>query len=339
MPAHFGLDIGSYSIKLIQAKKEGTGFRLVTFGEVRTPADLNSEADKDKLAFIEAIKKLAEDCKVTTKKVALALSESEVYSQVIELPYLSETELASAINFEAEQYIPVPLEEVQLEYLVLKTPPKGAINEKMEVLLVGAKKKALEKIVEVIEKAGLTPITAETEILSLIRILPPDFAKIGLLLDLGFRSTDIAIVQDHNLRLVRTLNTGGEALTRAVATSLNMEFVQAEQYKVSYGIDESQLEGKVAKAIIPTFDVILEEIRRGLAFFSQREQDKKADLVILSGGGAEMPGLSSYLAKSLNLEVSIIDPFAKFIKDEEFPKIVGAPRFSVAAGLAIREDE
>lgn len=339
MPAHFGLDIGSYSIKLIQAEKKGRGFRLVTFGEVRTPVDFKSEAEKDKLTLIETIKRLIADAGVTTKNVVLALSESEVYSQVIKLPYLSETELASAITFEAEQYIPVPLEEVQLEYLVLKTPPKGVKTEKMEVLLIGAKKQSLDKVADVAEKAGLTSIAAETELLSLIRILPPNFTKTGLILDLGYRSTDMVIVKGNNLKLIRTINTGGEALTRAVATTLNMEFGQAEQYKLSYGLDISQLEGKVAKAILPPLSVIIEEIKRGLAFFVQKQEGKKVDLIILTGGGAEMRGLSSYLAKTLNLEIVVVDPFARFVKDEKFSKMLGIPRFSVATGLAIREDE
>lgn len=121
MSAHFGLDIGSYSIKAVQVEKKGKAYKLVGLGEIRTPANILSQSEADKRAIARAIKKLIAEAKINTKEVILCLSESAVYSRVIELPYLSQTELASAINFEAEQYIPVPLNEVKLEYVVLST--------------------------------------------------------------------------------------------------------------------------------------------------------------------------------------------------------------------------
>ncbi|MCM8787810.1 MAG: pilus assembly protein PilM, partial [Candidatus Omnitrophica bacterium] len=210
MTAHFGLDIGSYSIKLVEGEKKGKEWRLVTFGEAKTPVDINSDAPKDKVALSETIKKLCQSCRVTTKNVVFSLSETEVFSQVIELPYFNDAELATAINFEAEQYIPVPLDEVQLEYLVLKRPPKGS-SEKMEVLLVGAKKRILEKKVEILEAAGLIPKAAETETLALIRCLEKSNKGVYFVVDLGFRSTDLMIVLDGVLKFVRTIPSGGEA--------------------------------------------------------------------------------------------------------------------------------
>jgi len=338
MTAHFGLDIGSYSIKLVQAEKKANNFQLITYGEVRTPVALNSEAQKDKVALAEAIKKLTADAKTTTKNISLALSETEVFSQIIELPYLSKAELAAAINFEAEQYIPVPLSEVQLEYLVLKTPPKGAIKEKMEVLLIAAKKDSLNRMVNLVEMAGLTPLSVETEVLALIKCLTSNQKQANLVIDLGNKSSDMMIIYEDNLKFVRTLNTGGEALTRALAQALNMDLAQAEQYKVSYGIDQSQLEGQVAKSLLSAFNIITEEIKKSLAFFSQKQPETKVRSIILTGGGAELKGISAYLAKLFNLEVFVFNPFDKFIKEGQFPEILGKPRFTVAAGLAMRDD-
>ncbi len=340
MSARFGLDIGSYSIKLAKVEKSGKEFRLSTWGEVRTPVSLDSEAQQDKVTLQETIKKLVDDAKVDTKNVILGLPETEVFSQIIELPPLSKAELATAINFEAEQYIPVPLEEVQLEYLVLKMPPKGAVNERMLVLLVAAKKRTLTKIVEAVEGAGLIPLAVETEVLSLLRLLNNyDATKAQFLIDFGHRSTDMVVIYNNTLQFIRTLNTGGEALTRAVAKNLRMEPLQAEQYKVNYGINEGQLEGKVAKTLKPILNVIIDEVKKGFAFFQQKNSEAKINSLIISGGGADMPGLSSYLAKTMNLEVLVLDPFVNFIKDEKFPKNIPGSRFSVAVGLATREDE
>lgn len=339
MPAYFGLDIGFYSIKLIEAEKKGQEYVLSAIGEIRTPADINSEADKDKLALVEAIKKLTNDCKTTTKNVSLSLSEKEVYSQVIELPSLSERELASAIHFEAEQYIPVPLTEVQLEYIILKSPAKGTLNEKTKVLLVAAKKRSLDKMVEIVEKSGLVPVAVETETLSIIRSLNLDNSKTGLVLDLGHRSTDIFIVKEQNPQFIRPLDIGGETLTRVVGEALSMEVLQAEQYKIAYGLDESHLEGKVVKAILSIFGVVLEEIKKAITFFNQNQPEKKVEFIVLTGGGAEMPGLSAFLTKNLDLEIVIADPFFKFVKNERLSKIKDIPKWCIAAGLAAKNDE
>lgn len=339
MPAHFGLDIGLYSIKLVEARKKGSSYQLAAFGEARTLAPLDSKSEQDKIAVSETIKKLVADSKTTTKNVALSLSENDVFSQVIELPYLSSAELASAIKFEAEQYIPVPLEEVKIDYLVLKMPPKEAITEKMEVLLVGAKKQALDNITKLVEKAGLYPLIVETEVLSIIRGLASEVLSTVFILDFGFRSTNLIIVKDGILKFIRTLSTGGEAFTRAIAKSFNMDIGQAEQYKVSYGVDEALLEGKVSKAIEPALSAIVEEVKRSLEFFSQKEAGMSPKNLILSGSGANMPGLSSFLTTQLNLEVTVADPFFKFEKDEKLKSIAGRPGFTTAVGLAVREDD
>jgi type IV pilus assembly protein PilM len=340
MAAHFGLDLGSYSIKLIQAQKKGKSFALSTYGEIRTPANLESDANKDKFAIIEAIKKLVATSKVSAKEVFLALSESNVYSQVIYLPPLSTAELASAINFEAEQYIPVQLDEVEFEYIILSNPQKGAgATANMEVLLVAAKKRALEKMLFLVQKAGLSPMAMETESLSIVRSDAGNLNRNKLMVNLGNRSSEIIILINQKIKFIKTVNTGGEAFTRAIATSLNMNFNQAEQYKIFYGLDKTQLEGKIAKAILIPCSVIFDQIKKSLAFINQKQPENKVDLIVLTGGGADMPGLSALLAKETNLEVIISDPFSNFMKTNNFPKINNAARFSVAAGLSIREDE
>jgi len=208
----------------------------------------------------------------------------------------------------------------------------------MEVLLIAAKKDSLNRMVNLVEMAGLTPLSVETEVLALIKCLTSNQKQANLVIDLGNKSSDMMIIYEDNLKFVRTLNTGGEALTRALAQALNMDLAQAEQYKVSYGIDQSQLEGQVAKSLLSAFNIITEEIKKSLAFFSQKQPETKVRSIILTGGGAELKGISAYLAKLFNLEVFVFNPFDKFIKEGQFPEILGKPRFTVAAGLAMRDD-
>jgi len=338
MSAHFGLDIGSYSIKVAQIEKKGKGYKLAAIGEVRTPVNIVSQSEVDKRALATSIKKLVAEAKIGAKEAVLSLSESSVYTQVIELPYLSQTELASAISYEAEQYIPVPINEVKLEYIVLSTFSKGLREKKMEVLLVAARKYAIDRIVLITELAGFTPIALETEILSLVRVINFSLDKDCLILDLGNASTNIVILQDQKLKLVRTLNTAGEAFTRSVAQDLSMEFLQAEQYKTTYGLNKNVLEGKVAKAIIPIFEVILTEVRKALNFFLQKQPEAEIGTLVVAGGGAAMPGVSSFLAQALNLEVIMLDPLKNFTQESKLEKLKNRERFSTAIGLAMREE-
>jgi type IV pilus assembly protein PilM len=337
MPAHFGLDIGSYSIKVIQAEKKDKRWRLITYGETRTPVNINSQAEADKQAIADAIKKLVKEAKIKTENVALSLPERAVYTQVINLPQLSETEIRSAINFEAEQYIPVPLGEVEVEYLVLSTSPKKTREKRMEVLLIAAQKQIMEQRVNLVETAGLTPIILETEVLSLIRLINLVFRERCLVLNLGYSSSSVFIIHNQKLELVRSINTGGEALTRAVSRELNMAYLQAEQYKTAYGLDDSVLEGKIGKVLLTTFNVILTEVNKALGFFRQKNPRSMISTLLVTGGGALMTGVNSYLAQSLNLQVMTLDPFKVFLRNEKVDKIKGKTRFSNAIGLAIRE--
>ncbi|OGD62570.1 hypothetical protein A2160_06015 [Candidatus Beckwithbacteria bacterium RBG_13_42_9] len=339
MPALFGLDLSPSSIKIIEVEKTTQGYQLKAFGETPTPASLNSEIERDQILIAETIKKLASDARVSTKNVVVALPESQVFSRVLELPPLNETELETAMKFEAEQYIPIPLDQVQIEQVILKIPPKGAESAKMEVLLVAAQKKAVERLEKIMGLAGLTPLALETELLAILRVIFYQLGDSGVIIDIGQSSTDVAVVLEGSLKQVNSINSGGETLTRAVATNLSLSLMQAEQYKRAYGLDETQLEGKVAQAILEPLKIIVTQIQRGLVFIHQRYPDSPLKKAILTGGSALMPGLSSYLAGELGIEVLLGDPFYAFVKTEHFPEPliqVGA-RFTTAVGLAIRE--
>ena len=338
MTAHFGLDLSPSSIKIIEAEKKGQEYSLKAFGEVPTPANLNSELEQDQAAIARTIKKLALDARVKTKNVVIALPESQVYSRVVELPVLSEKELAAAIKFEAEQYIPIPLDKVQIQHVLLKVPPKGAEAAKMEVLLVAAQTTAIERLTVLLELADLTPIALETELLAILRSTSSQLETSGILIDIGQNSTDLAIIFDGSLKQVHTIGSGGEALTRAIATNLSLQFSQAEQYKRVYGLDSSQLEGKVAQAILDPLGVIVSQIKRSLTFARQKYPNASPRKAIITGGSALMPNLSTYLANELNLEVLLGDPFYAFVRDKRFPEplMQMAPRFATAVGLAMR---
>lgn len=335
----FGLDIGSHSIKIAQVEKSKDKARLVAFGIAPSPPrGLLSEAEADLTTLAAAIKKLHQETRIATKNAATTLPEDKVFTKIVTFPRLSEDELKSAIKWEAEQYVPIPLEEVTLDYQIVGTIKEGAV-EKIEVLLVAAPKSLIEKVIKVLKVAGLTPVALETEILALARSLAPPDSETSLLVDLGARATDIAIVERGQVVFTRSIPTAGEALTRAVASGLDMEPGQAEEYKKAYGVDPERLEGKVEEAIGPILEAVVKEMEKAIQFY-QSTKRKQVKAVILAGGTAGLPEVVSLLAKKLSIEIQVGDPFIRLEKNKEIlAKIPAgmAPLYATAIGLALKD--
>jgi type IV pilus assembly protein PilM len=338
MPAQLGIDIGGKSIKLVEVKQGKNQWELTTWGKMPTPARFASKNKKDLEKVSNALKDLIKQASISTKDVILGLPETEVFSQVIQTPVLSSQELATSIEFEAEQYIPLPLDQVQLEYMVVDTPEDDGGENYMKVLLIAAKKHSVDNLIEVAKRAGLNPEAMETELIALTRLSNNNSPKQNVLvIDLGHKSTDISVSVAGNMRFVRSLKTGGEALSRSLAQNLDLDFSQAEQYKATYGVDKTQFEGKVYEAIKPALNVITEEVKKSLVYFRQKNPDTKIDLALLSGGGSAMPGASSYFTSELNIETSLIEPFSTFIQNDMVQSLDNKQSFAVPVGLAIRD--
>ncbi|PJC28314.1 hypothetical protein CO054_00760 [Candidatus Shapirobacteria bacterium CG_4_9_14_0_2_um_filter_39_11] len=334
----FGLDIGSYSIKAVQLRKIQDKYQLVALGSApSTPKGLASEAESDLTALAENIKKLYQEAKVTTKNVISALPEDQVFTRVITLPKLSEEELTSALKWEAEQYVPIPLSEVTLAHQVIGETTQDT-RQKTEVLLVAAPNRLIDKLLKVLKTAGLNPVSLETEILAMSRSLVAPDSEATLLVDLGARATDIAIVEKGQVVFTRSISTAGEALTRAVAGALGLEAGQAEEYKKAYGVDPGKLEGKVSQAIEPILEVIVKEMEQAIQFY-QQEKEKTVKRIVLTGGTAILPEVITLLAKKLTFETQIGDPFSRVVEDSLLAKMPknDLPFYAVAVGLAMKE--
>lgn len=336
---HFGLDIGSHSIKVAQlAPQSADKFRLVTFGEMSTPEIPDSPEKKVLLA--QAIKKFLGDSRISVKQVAVSLPENQVYTRVIEMPFLEEPELSSAIHWQAEQYIPVPLTEVTLKHEVIAPPIEGKPDAKMKVLLVAAPNTLINNYLSLLSHAGLEVVGLETEIFAVSRSLvgveqnPPA----TLLVNLGQETTILAILVKGELVFTQSIGTGGLALTRAVSTDLGLEMTQAEGYKKTYGLDTTKVDGRVAKSIKPVLDVILTEIRRSISYHETHQGEESIKRVLICGGSSLIPGLIPYITESLGLESQIGNPFANItLNDQQVKALEGTePLYTTAVGLALK---
>lgn len=339
MDSVIGLDIGTHSIKLIEIERRKNEVILLAAGALPTPPKAlmtSTPEDIESVAFV--VKKLWKETGARTKNVNIALPESQVFTRVIEVPQLSTRELTSAIKWEAEQYIPMPLDQVTVDFSVLRSSAETGTNQ-MEVLLVASPKALVEKYVTILEYADLTPVSVETEIIAVFRSLVPSFGSVRsvMIVSLGAQTTDIAISRNGVLCFTRSISSGGEALSRAVAQSFGFELAQAEQYKKTYGLEKDKLEGKIIAAVRPIMDSMIGEMKRAVAFYQEKYKDEQIGVVLLSGGTARTPGMVVYIAENLGIEVQLANPWMGVVRDSRFKVLDNeGPIFSVAVGLAFR---
>jgi len=339
-----GLDIGFSFIKVVSLSKDKEQFKLDSLGSMPSPQPgIISDNDSDLEILANAIKQLLAAARIDTKEVIVALPESRVFTRVIDdLPYLTDNELSSAIRYAAEEFIPMPLADVNLNWQVLVRSDSKGKNTKTVVLVIASPKNVVAKYIKVLDLAGLRPKALETETIAVTRSLVGNnpFSPSTLIMQLGTTTTDFAAVSKGLIWLTRSISTGGMALTRSLAQHFNFEVSQAEQYKKIYGLSEDQLEGKVFEALKPIVDIIAGEGRRVIQAFETKYPANPIKRIVISGGGAKMPGLVIYLANSLGLEVQEADPWYSIIKEKDSISRLAqdAPSYSVAVGLALRED-
>lgn len=329
------LDIGTHSIKII-VTKDNNGQVISKALELPNKLGLVvPKNDQETLQYSEMIANLFHDYKLDQSDVRLSLPEYLVANKVIEIPYLNDAELASAIGWQAEQVIPIPKSDLSLQYQVLQKPAKKTPDAKMKVLLVGSHKSLVERINNVFLGIGIEATLMETQTFSVIRSLDiqsndPE----TIILNMGASGNDIAVVANGMFEFVFNSKTGSSLIDSAIAQSFNLDLKQAQEYKINYGLDPSQVEGKLVQVILPIIDNLIIDLQKTIRFFTQYHPEQKIKRVVLSGGPAQMKGLVEKITQTLGLEVLQVAPFAK-IKGQAPEK--NQLSFSVCMGLVARK--
>lgn len=342
MASTVGIDLGSYTIKAVEVKGGfGGNKEIVKAASGYNPTGLflpTDEADFNQLAG--AIRQLLSEHKMKGNPVYLGMPESMAHTSIVSMPMLSDAELASSIHWEAEQHIPVPLDDVNLEYEILYRPKKSEVGEKMKVLLVAAQTEMIDRLVALFQGAGVEVIGLETVLLGIYRALKPSFTDQGAVLvcHMGALSTDILIVHKADMVLSYTIQSGGLALTRAIERGLELPPNQAEEYKRAYGLDPSQLEGRVRQSMSGVMNVIVGEIRKAMQYYQTAHTMSPIRSMWLSGGTAYVPGMAAYLAEAFSYEVDIVNPFATAPVQSGFNGPDDAALYTAAVGFALQED-
>jgi len=340
-----GLDIGSSAVKAVELKPSGKGYRVTAFGAEPVPADaIVDGAIIDAGAVADAIRRVFDGNKAfKTKDVCASLSGNAVIVKKITLPVMTENELAESIYWEAEQYIPFDIQDVNLDYQILD-PGTGANSRgSMDVLLVAAKKEKIADYTSVISQSGRTPIIVDVDAFALQNAFEVNYGlepgRVVVLLNAGASAININILQGDQSVFTRDISMGGNAYTEAVQKELDLPFESAEQLKKGIPVDGATFEEAQPVLHAVTENVLL-EIQKTFDFFKASASTDQIDRIMLSGGASRVDGFHEMVQERFNAPVEDFDPFRAVTWDAK--KLGGdaaamASTAAVAVGLALRK--
>lgn len=362
--AYIGIDIGGASLKIVELKNEKGRPKLQTYGYIEKPTPvLKVDTAESKQKIVETLKKVLDRAKVSTNQVVAALPSYTVFSSVITLPEMKPKELDAAVHWEAKKIVPMPLEKMVLSYdeltnyddhehipsqnlqtndaktsadlAQLKTAPK----KYKKILLTAAPADLVGHYVELFKLAGLNLVKLETEAFALERALVGHDRAPVMLVDIGATTTSISVVVASVPVVNRSIDLGGQTITKTIASSLNVDVDRAEQFKRDFGLISSGVGGnQIPKRIEFMVSSVVNEINYVLNLY-HNQSPARIEKIVLTGGSAWLPNLPNYLAQVLNTKVLIGDPWARVMYPVELKPVLTeiGPRMSIAVGLAMRE--
>lgn len=337
-----GLDIGSDKVKAIQLRKKGGSYELERFGvaDIHPGGDRRVGGAELQQLKIEATKRALENGRITAKYSVSAVSGESIIVRYIQLPQMPEAELKNALRWEAEEYIPFSIDEVNLDSVILGRTGEG----KVDVLLVCARKDLVNDHLEIVRGVGLTPLTVDVDSFAFLNcyeaMYKPAASDCVCLVNVGAAITNINIYVGGTSRFARDISIAGDAITNAIAQKTSANFARAEQLKQTIGApvteetegtdeEESSLissirgtvermtgsdfaddsaEAAAQKAMRNVLTNLVGEVRRSIQFFENQSGGATVQRLYLGGGSARMPKFPGWLSKELELPVDILDP-------------------------------
>ncbi len=351
-PEAFGIDISDLSLKFAKLKKKGKFFDLEFFGEKEIEKGIIKEGEiKDEKRLAEIIKEATE--KIKTKYVVASLPEEKAFLQVIKMPKLPEEDLKSALVYEAEKYIPLPIDQVYLDSQIIQ--PVLDLQENYEVLISAIPKKIADGYLNSLKLAGLKPIVLEVESMAIARtLIENEFSQWPILIiDLGATRTSFIVFSGKAIKFTSSIPISSQGFTQIISKTLGISLEEAERLKIKYGLEErihlkieaektiKKMErGKVFEALIPPLVDLVQQIKRCIDFYESHIPEEKIKKILLCGGGANLKGLPELLAIELKLEVELGNPWINILekKEKEIKKLSfeKSLSFTTALGLALR---
>jgi type IV pilus assembly protein PilM len=338
-----GLDIGSSAVKAIELRPAGKGYKVGAVGVEPVPPDsIVDGAIIDSVAVSDAIRRLFLNKQFKAKTVAASLSGNSVIVKKITLPVMSEQELSESIYWEAEQYIPFDIQDVNLDYEVLDPGTGPESQGAMEVLLVAAKKDKIADYTGVIAQAGRTPVVVDVDAFALQNAYEANYGLeatgVVVLLNAGASAININILMRGQSVFTRDVSMGGNAFTEAVQKELNLAFDAAEDVKKGLSVEGATYDD--ARPVLRAMtDNVLLEVEKTFDFFKATAASDHIDRIMLSGGASRVEGFVDALRERFDTLVEPFDPFRQVTFDAKKLGVMPeemAPLLAVAVGLALR---
>lgn len=337
-----GIDIGTSSVKMVQLRESKGVYHLVSLGV----APLSSEAIVDHTimdsgAVVDAIRGLVESHDVKTKNVATSISGHSVIIRKILLPIMTEEEMESSIQWEAEQYIPFDISEVNIDFQILGVDPMDP--SQMSVVLVAAKKDFVNDYLAVFKECGLSPVVMDIDCFAIENVFEVSYGlednDIIALVNMGASAMNINILKSGASVFTRDIQAGGNMFNEEIQKRLGLSTEDAEKIKIGEGgvdVDATLL----AEVLVDATENLAQEVQRSLDFFSATSSDEKVQKLYVAGGVSRTPQIKEALEKRLGVPVEQLDPFRQIVVNEkdfdlEYIQAMG-PVFAVAVGLAMR---
>lgn len=346
-----GIDIGTSAVKIIELEKEGGRFALKNYGlfEFQNAEDATQPAESRQFQnilklpdgeIIWGIKEVLKKAKIKATDAIASIPSFSTFATVIEMPYLSEQDLASSLPFEARKYIPVPLSEVILDWSIIdipKGPVDSARQNAVEVFMAAVPKDETMRYQRIMQGAGLNLRALELENSALIRALLGNDLSPTVIINIGGRSTSIVIVNRGYERVSHSYEVGGFEITKSISRSLNIGLEKAEELKKKLGLKEID-ENIINSAMKSLIDMMVFETRKTITNYEE-SKSQKISRILLVGGLTNMPNFADYFQQKLNREVFIGNALARVVYPQTLSSVMQelSSTFAVATGLAMRE--
>lgn len=335
-----GIDIGSSSVKLVQLAENRGAYQLRNIGILPLPSEaIVDNSLMDTTSIVETIKGLLKSLYSKAKEAACSISGNSVIIRKITLPAMTPDELEDQIAWEAEQYIPFDINDVNIDFEILDTDMTAA--GKMTVLLVASKKEIINEYVAVFNEAGLKLVVVDVDSFAVQNIFEQNYSpaenEVVALINIGASIMNLNVVKGGVSLFTRDVQMGGNLYTDEIQRQFSISGEEAEKAKITGDFpDKSRLQDTIARVN----ETLAIEILRSLDFYNSTAEDQKIGKIYLSGGCSKVSNLPDSVAQRLGLPVEILNPlnsisFSEKEFDPEYLQEIG-PLVAVAAGLAMR---
>ena len=358
-----GLDIGTDHVRLAQIKPSGSSFALQRYGVVRLPMGSVVEGEiVDADAVASAIRQLMRTTGLGSAHVAIGVSNQKVVVRLIDLPYMEDAELQGAIRYQAQDYIPIPVEEAIMDFQIIGDYMTSADEHMNEVLLVAAQRDMIDATVAAVERSGLKLSAIDVTPFAVVRaifgiapsVLPGDDEAAGeatAVIHMSAGITNIVVVEKGIPRFTRVSGLAANELTQSVATALGVTFDEAEDLKIRVGlpnVDEtgvgedlpSDIDPERARAAQEALELevskFIAEVRRSLDYYlTQTAQVRAIRRILLTGSGAKLRNLDSYIERGLHAKVELADPLKWLQVPQQYKALIEADRLGATAAVGL----